>query len=198
MKFESYNVQHCKINCRKLVFSIFSTWAFLFCFWENVLFTSYVLATTVLFVPVGKRSNSRSQMFCKIDALKNLAIFTGKHLGWKFFLINFIKKRQQHRCFSVNVAKWTHPVHYTFQKFYVMIEFLGCLLVQNWYFSYFLCHCFGFHNSSVRIGNPLLFGIYVVFIQKFSLSVTLARIARTASSFTILIESLQNYSDLSR
>ena len=86
--------------------------AFLFCFWENVLFTSYVLATTVLFVPVGKRSNSRSQMFCKIDALKNLAIFTGKHLGWRFFLINFIKKRHQHRCFSVNVAKCLNTAFY--------------------------------------------------------------------------------------
>ena len=31
------------------------------------------LVTTVLFVPVGKRSNSRPLMFCKIDALKNLA-----------------------------------------------------------------------------------------------------------------------------
>ena len=154
--------------------------AFSFCFWENVLFTSYVVTATVLFVPVVKRSNSRSQMFCKIDALKNLAIFTGKHLGWKFFLINFIKKRQQHRCFSVNVAKWTHPVHYTFQKFYVMIEFLECLWVQNWYFLYFLCHCFVFHNSSFRIGSPLLFHICLVFLPKFSLSVTLARITRTA------------------
>ena len=33
------------------------------------------LVTTVLFVPVGKRANSRSQIFCKKDALcKNLAI----------------------------------------------------------------------------------------------------------------------------
>ena len=169
-------------NMKRQVFFIYLSFRidFLFCFWENVLFTSYVLATTVLFVPVGKRSNSRSQMFCKIDALKNLAIFTGKHLGWKFFLINFIKKRQQHRCFSVNVAKWTHPVHYTFQKFYVMIEFLGCLRVQNWYFSYFLCHCFVFHNSIVRIGSPLLFHIYLVFIPKVSLSATSARIRRTA------------------
>ena len=30
--------------------------------------------TTVLFVPVRKRSNSRPQMFCKIDALKDPAI----------------------------------------------------------------------------------------------------------------------------
>ena len=55
----------------------------------------HFLAYTVLFVPVGKRSNSRSQMFCKIDALKNPAILTGKRLGWRFFLINFIKKRRQ-------------------------------------------------------------------------------------------------------
>ena len=86
--------------------------AFLFCFWKNVLFNSYVLATTVLFVPVGKCSNSRSQIFCKIDALKNLAIFTGKHLVWRFFLINFIKKRHQHRCFSVNVAKCLSTAFY--------------------------------------------------------------------------------------
>ena len=71
-----------------------------------------MLAATVLFVPVGKHSNSRSQMFCKIDAHKNLAIFTGKHLDWRFFLINFVKKRHQHRCFSVNVAKCLSTAFY--------------------------------------------------------------------------------------
>ena len=63
------------------------------------------LVTIMLFVPVGKRSNSHSQMFYKIDALKNLAIFTGKHLCWSFFLRNFIKKILQHRCFPVNIVK---------------------------------------------------------------------------------------------
>ena len=86
--------------------------AFLFCFWGNDLFISYVLATTVLFVPVGKHSNSRSQMFCKVDALKIFAIFTGKHLGWRFILINFIKKRHQQRCFPVNVAKCLSTAFY--------------------------------------------------------------------------------------
>ena len=127
------------------------------------------------------------QPFCKIEALKNLAIFTGKHLGWRFFLINFIKKRHQHRCFSMNAAKLLSAAFYIehipfiilFRNF-VIIEFLRCLWVQNWYFSYFLCHCFVFHNSRVRIGSPLLFRIYLVFIPKFSLSVTLARITRTA------------------
>ena len=52
----------------------------------------------------------------------------------------------------------TPPVHYAFLKFYMMIKFFGRLWVQNWYFSYLMCHCFVFlHNSSVRIGSLLLF-----------------------------------------
>ena len=34
-----------------------------------------------------KSRNSRSQLFFKIDVLKNFAIFTGKHLSWNLFLI---------------------------------------------------------------------------------------------------------------
>ena len=68
------------------------------------LFTSY-MACYYLVIRVGKHSNSRSPMFYKTDALKNLAIFTGKHLCWRFFLINSIKKRLQHRCFPVNIAE---------------------------------------------------------------------------------------------
>ena len=41
----------------------------------------------------------------KINALKNLAIFAGKHLRWIFFIINFTKKRLQYRCFPMNIAK---------------------------------------------------------------------------------------------
>ena len=32
--------------------------------------------------------SSRSQMFFKIDVLKNLTIFTGKRLCWSLFLID--------------------------------------------------------------------------------------------------------------
>ena len=38
--------------------------------------------TIMLLVPVGKCSNSHSQMFYKI--VKNFAIFTGKHLEFLF------------------------------------------------------------------------------------------------------------------
>ena len=64
----------------------------------------------------------------------------------------------------MNVAKFlrtgffyrTPPVDYTFPKFYAMKEFFGCLWVQNWYFSYFLCHYFFFYNS-IRTSIPWLF-----------------------------------------
>ena len=48
----------------------------------------------------------------KIGVLKNLTIFTGKHLCWSLFhkvaglkASNFIKRRPQHSCFPVKIAK---------------------------------------------------------------------------------------------
>ena len=44
----------------------------------------------VLFNFIKKHFQSkrnRSQMFFKIDVLKNFAMFTGKHLYWSYFLI---------------------------------------------------------------------------------------------------------------
>ena len=46
------------------------------------------LVITMLFLPVGKRSNSRSQMFGKIDTLKNLTIIISQEntcVGDSFF-----------------------------------------------------------------------------------------------------------------
>ena len=51
----------------------------------------------------------------KKAVLKDLTIITGKHLCWSLFLNknaglqswNFIKKRFQHRCFPVNIAKFS-------------------------------------------------------------------------------------------
>ena len=57
----------------------------------------------LLFIAVEDYNrSSRSQMFLKIVALKKFAIFTGKHLYWN----NFMKKRLQHRCFSLNIANF--------------------------------------------------------------------------------------------
>ena len=56
----------------------------------------------------------KEQVFYKKAALKNLVIFTGKYLSWSLFFnknaglqsCNFLKKRLQHRCFPMNVAKF--------------------------------------------------------------------------------------------
>ena len=57
--------------------------------------------------------NYNEQEVNKKDVLKNLAIFTGKYLCWSLFFNkmqafsrNFIKKKLQHRCFPVNIAKF--------------------------------------------------------------------------------------------
>ena len=61
----------------------------------------------------GLSRSSRSQMFFKIDLLKNFAIFVGKLLCWSLFLIKLqalkpatLLKRLQHMCFPVNTAKF--------------------------------------------------------------------------------------------
>ena len=59
-----------------------------------------------------KRKNCRSnrwQVFFKISALKNTAILTGNtcvEVSFEQSCSNFIKKRLQHRCFPVNIAKF--------------------------------------------------------------------------------------------
>ena len=61
---------------------------------------------------INKYRSSYSQMFFKIAALKNFAIFTGKKQRWSFFnkaldlkASNFIKIRLQHRFFFLENCK---------------------------------------------------------------------------------------------
>ena len=45
------------------------------------------------------------EVFYKKAVVKHFIIFAGKHLCWSLFLIKFIKKNFQYRCFPVNMAK---------------------------------------------------------------------------------------------
>ena len=107
--------------------------AFLVCFRENVQFPSYV-ASYYCVVPVGKHSNSRSQMF--YDALQNLAIFTRKHFCWRCFLINFIKKRQMFSCECCEMFKnsfsYRNLCEYEFFEYYAVIIFLQKRPCKAW------------------------------------------------------------------
>ena len=59
-----------------------------------------------------------TEMFFKIDALKNSAVFLGKHLCWRLFSMKLLpwrlaKKRLQHRSFLVNIAKFLRTPFFT-------------------------------------------------------------------------------------
>ena len=53
----------------------------------------------VLISPKNITQKQPSEVFCQKGVFKIFPIFTGKHL------CNFIKKRLEHRCFSVNIVK---------------------------------------------------------------------------------------------
>ena len=53
----------------------------------------------------SQNRSSRSQMFFKIDVLKNFPNFTGKHQCWSC-RPQGLKKRLQHRCFPVKFARF--------------------------------------------------------------------------------------------
>ena len=54
---------------------------------------------------IWEKCNEREMFYIK-SYIKHFAIFTGKHLFWSLFLIKFIKKKLQHRCFLVNISRF--------------------------------------------------------------------------------------------
>ena len=119
------------------------------CFVFEKMSSSIPMLLAMLLAYVGKGSNSRSQMFSKIGALKSFAIFTGKNLCWSLFLIKFqdwrpaflFKKRLQRSCFSVNLAKLLRTAFLlkTCSLYLFIINFY--LMIDNWYFRVIFCYC---------------------------------------------------------
>ena len=78
--------------------------------------------------------SSRSQMFLKISVLKSFANLAGKHLCWSLFLIqtlldsvDSVKKRLQHRCYPVKLAKFLKTLFFTEHFFTVTISPSGTI-----------------------------------------------------------------------
>ena len=57
--------------------------------------------------------SSRTEVFCKKCALRNVAKFTGKHLCQSLFRATLLRRRLWHRCFSVNFAKFLRTLFLT-------------------------------------------------------------------------------------
>ena len=109
---------------------------FLFCFVRKRLIHFLCgLLLLCYFAPVRKRSNSRSQMFYKIDALKNLAVFPGKH--YKLYYNKLYKKILQHRFIPVNIAKCLSTAFFIEHLLFIIL-FQNFMLWQN-YLGVFGC-----------------------------------------------------------
>ena len=102
-------------------------------------------------------------MFFRIVVLKNFAMFTGKHLCWRFFLIKLQAFRPpsglQHRCFPVKFAAFLRTPFFTEQVRWLLLEISQELslywlhmrmmnIVISWYlltlqrfFHFFLFYC---------------------------------------------------------
>ena len=107
-------------------------------------------------------------MYLRIGVLKDLAMFTGKHLCWSLFfnkyegfkVCNFLKKRLQHRGLPVKFAK-----------------FLRAPFLQNTsggcFWKYLINSLFvAFKNDKwchfvVRVGSPALISFYCVCFVSF-------------------------------
>ena len=117
----------------------------IFCFAIEITSSSLPMLLVMLFAQQEKVQtnikgktlrSSRSQMFLKITVFKNY-IITVKKTPVSYCVFNklrglqaciFIKRRLQHRCFLQKFLRTAFfvqhlTVHYTFSKFYVMIEF---------------------------------------------------------------------------
>ena len=104
--------------------------AFLFCFWENLLFTSYVACYCYV------SSCRKAFKYLCTDLLQNsfsqILQYSQQNTCVVVFLTNFIK-RDSAQVFSSEYLKMfkysyfysTHPVNYTFPMFYAMIDFFG-------------------------------------------------------------------------
>ena len=76
---------------------------------------------------------SRPEVFCEKGVLRNFTIFTGNCLCWSPFLRmlqvrarNFTKKRNQHICFPVNIAKSLRTALFIGHLRWLLLKFKEC------------------------------------------------------------------------
>ena len=86
--------------------------------------TNFLFILYLIFF-IRENSGSRSQMFFKVGVLRNLAIFTRKHLYWSLFLIklqaqacNFILKRLQYK--ESHHTLNTHQIMFLYMCFHTL------------------------------------------------------------------------------
>ena len=120
-------------------------------------------------------------LFDKVAGLKDY-IFVKKETPAQVFSCEYYEIFKNRFLYSIP------PVHHTFPKFHVVIEFFGRLRVQHLRFSNFLRHCFVFLHNAVRMSISCLFRI--CFQTKIFIKCNF-RTHYNVGSNTVLIESLK-------
>ena len=109
--------KNCQKTCKGVIFRNAAAKWFLRNFWEK-LYWEKIFFTVIFSKFCKKSSSSHQRCSMKKAVLKNFAIFTGIQLSEYLFdkvvglqACNFIRKRLQYRCFSVNILKFlTTPI----------------------------------------------------------------------------------------
>ena len=122
----------------------------------------------------GSTYDARLLTFFVTEVLRNFAIFIGKHLCQSLFLIkmqacfiekqsfvllfngfymkqtcNFIKKRLQHKCVPMNIAKFLKTPFFIERSLQLILFFLSLLYKRPCTFPYLFC----FHQHLVLSGG---------------------------------------------
>ena len=120
----------------------------LFCLIKLTLHSAKVLSSLnspilfdIIFWEETNRSNL-SQMFFKVDVLKNFTNFARKHQCWSLFLIKLQAwRRLQHRCFSVKFEKFFRRLAVAVSEQTREVSVVRC--VAKSFFGHFAHFCLG-------------------------------------------------------
>ena len=107
--------------------------------WKHILYDTILIFQQVFWI----NRSSRSEMFFKIDILKNFAIITGKHLCWSPFLIKLhtwrsaaLLNRDSHRCFHVDFSKCLRTAFFIKHLRWLLLSKVKTNVESAWFIYY--------------------------------------------------------------
>ena len=94
-----------------------------------------------------------SKVFYKKDVLKNFTKFTEKHLCHTFFT-TFLKKRLWHRCFPVNLVKFSRTPSFIEHVRWLLLEFINIFETLQLGLTFFIVTFFFILSELVNRKSP--------------------------------------------
>ena len=105
----------------------------------------------MLFIHVGKRLSSSSQIFFKTGVFKNFTIFTGKHLCWSLYLIKLQDWRLVFSLKETPTEVFSYEYCKTFKNSSFM-EHLFVILFRN-FIWWWILDVWRLHFPTLKLGH---------------------------------------------